>query len=201
MTNDPDLVPWIEAETGLCFPEVHYATIRKVARRMSANLGLETDAYADLLTRDSVEKGRFFNEIMIGETYFFRDERHFAILIADILPRLMGEGRELRLWSATCATGEEAISLVAAVEQVRVSLGASVGYSVLASDINGDALSRLEAGRYPSSSFRDDGKSLHSLLDRCGAMEAGEWQASAECLSRIRVMELNILSGELCEPD
>jgi chemotaxis protein methyltransferase CheR len=195
------LVSWIEAETGLRFPEVHHETIRRVARARSAKLGLEADAYEELIRYDAAEKEGFFNEIMIGETYFFRDEKHFAILISDILPGLIGEGRELRLWSATCATGEEAISLVAAVEHVKARLGAQVGYSVLASDINRDALARLEAGHYPPSSFRNDGKSLHGLLDRCGAMEGLEWQASADCLSRIRIRPLNILSGDLCEPD
>ena len=111
MTVDPGLaasaperlVSWIEAETGLRFPEVHHETIRRVARARSAKLGLEADAYEELIRYDAAEKEGFFNEIMIGETYFFRDEKHFAILISDILPGLIGEGRELRLWSATCA--------------------------------------------------------------------------------------------------
>jgi len=199
------IVSWIEAETGLCFPDVHHETIRKTALRRGGALALESGAYLELLRCDDAEKSLFFGEIMIGETYFFRDERHFAVLISDILPRLMGDGRELRLWSATCATGEEAISLVAAAQHVRARLsgrlGAPAGFSVLASDINMNALAVLEAGRFPLSSLRSDGHTWHHLLELCGSMDGEGWQASPECLDRIRVRQLNILSEDPCEPE
>ena len=86
------IVAWIEAETGLCFPEVHHQTIRKAAHARSGELGLEGEAYETLLRRDEDEKARFFSEIMIGETYFFRDEKQFVILGSDILPELMRSG-------------------------------------------------------------------------------------------------------------
>jgi chemotaxis protein methyltransferase CheR len=195
------LVDWIQAETGLSFPAVHHDTIRKTAERRCVELGLDPASFEALLRSDGAERTGFLGEIMIGETYFFRDEKQFSILIADLLPGLLREGRPLRLWSATCATGEEAVSLVAAVEEARRAFGLEVEYEVLATDINANALARLAAGRFPSSSFRNDGRSLHALLEGCGTMEGSEWQASAACLARIRPLHLNLLSGELAEPE
>ncbi len=194
------LVAWIEGETGLCFPEVHHQTIRRAAALRCAELGMPPADFEALLLRDSVEKCRFLAEIMIGETYFFRDERHFSILVSHVLPQLLSESRPLRFWSATCASGEEAISLVAVTEHVRETLGLEPDYRVLASDINRKALARLEAGSYPASSFRNDGKAWHGLLERCGTMQGEAWQASPASLSRIELRHLNIMTGELPEP-
>lgn len=191
------LVAWIESETGLRFPDVHHDTIRKAAERRCDELGLDPEAFEKSLYRDPAEKCRFFNDIMIGETYFFRDEKHFQILVSCVLPELMLQGRELCFWSATCASGEEALSLVAAAEHVKESLGLDVPYRVLASDINMNALVRLEAGAYPSTSFRNDGKPWHGLLERCGAMDGQCWRASPESLKRIDSLHLNLMTGEL----
>jgi chemotaxis protein methyltransferase CheR len=138
---------------------------------------------------------------MIGETYFFRDEKQFSILISHVLPELLRRAPSPRLWSATCATGEEAISLVATVQHIRSLLELNADFSVLASDINQEALSRLESGDYPLSSFRTDGKQFHQLLDSCGTMGALAWQASRECLARIEIRHLNLVTGELPHPD
>src|SRR5208282_5524242 len=50
--------------------------------------------------------------VTIGETNFFRQPAWFAQLEQQILrPALAREPRRLRIWSAGCATGEEAYSL------------------------------------------------------------------------------------------
>src|SRR5690242_14443859 len=45
------------------------------------------------------------------ETRFFRDKPTFERLRSDILPELAARKARLRLWSAGCATGQEAYSL------------------------------------------------------------------------------------------
>src|SRR5688572_18155430 len=54
--------------------------------------------------------------VTIGETYFFRNMAQFDALRTQVLPSLIAERRhlgskQLRLWSAACATGEEPYSL------------------------------------------------------------------------------------------
>ena len=209
--NPPDegfnrLTRWIEAETGLCFPEVHHDTILATAERRAGMLGLSADDFQSLLHRDSAEKTLFFNEIVIGETYFFRDERQFSALVSSVLPPLIRERGKLRLWSASCATGEEAVSLAATTAHVlnpdrTVFEGAAAGFSVLATDINENALARLASGRFPASSFRNDGRIWHGLLESCGQMECADWRASAGFLRTIEIRHLNLLSGTMPDPE
>jgi len=194
------LMSWIEAETGLCFPEVHHDTIRKTAHERCKVLEINLSDYLNILQTNKDERCLFFNEIMIGETYFFRDERHFSLLLSSVLPKLFLEERELHIWSATCASGEEVISLIAVLKEVHNNLQTNSSYKILASDINKASLLRLENGSFPLSSFRNDGKKLHELLDDCGTKTQQDWQASSETLSYIQIKHLNILSDTMPPP-
>ncbi len=63
--------------------------------------------------------------IAVGETYFFRDPDQFEMLRSGVLPGpLAAHGPALRVWSAGCASGEEAYSLaiVLAEEGLRPEL-------------------------------------------------------------------------------
>src|SRR5262245_39206925 len=59
---------------------------------------------------------RIVHIITVGETYFFRNQAQFNALRLHVLPALIAErrklgSRQLRLWSAGSATGEEPYSL------------------------------------------------------------------------------------------
>ena len=67
------------------------------------------------------EEQRLIADFLIKVTRFFRDPALFARLREEIIPELVAaarqEGRELRMWSAGCATGEEAYSLALLVAE------------------------------------------------------------------------------------
>lgn len=191
------LLAWIETETGLCFPEAHYESIHRAAITHSNKLNINPSEYMKLLNADAAERVSFLNDIMIGETYFFRDERQFSILTNSVLPKLMKEKSTINMWSASCASGEEALSLMAVAEQTKTILNTKTEYTILATDINQDALDRLKTGRYYSSSFRNDGKRWHAFLKHLGYMNEDEWQANEQILNKINIKRLNLLSDEL----
>jgi chemotaxis protein methyltransferase CheR len=85
----------------------------------------------------------------IGETTFLRHPEHFAALRA-LLPELtMRHDGPLRVWSAGCASGEEAYSLAALVS----TLGTN-SFEVRAWDLNPEAVARARLGEYRPWSLR-----------------------------------------------
>jgi chemotaxis protein methyltransferase CheR len=104
------------------------------------------------------ELRRLAARLTIGETHFFRDGAAFEVLERHVLPSLIttrrAEGNlRLRLWSAACATGEEAYSLAIQLDRL---LGDRADWSVtiLATDINAEALEVAQRGLYRDWSFR-----------------------------------------------
>lgn len=91
-----------------------------------------------------------------GETYFFRDQGQSDLLRLRLLPELIERRRNaktLRLWSAGCASGEEAYSLAMLVDMLLPERG---GWDIfiLGSDVNPAALAKARDGRYGPWSFR-----------------------------------------------
>jgi chemotaxis protein methyltransferase CheR len=102
----------------------------------------------------------FIQAITVGETYFFRDQGQMDALRTHILPQLIAErqktgNKQLRLWSAGCATGEEPYSLVMLLYELLPDIE-NWRITVLGTDINLAFLERAKRGLYRTSSFRNE---------------------------------------------
>ncbi len=81
------------------------------------------------------------------ETRFFRDKPAFEALKADILPDLYAKrGGAVRIWSAACATGQEAYSLAMLIEELR-NEGLPTA-EIVASDMSERLLDKARSGLY-----------------------------------------------------
>lgn len=91
-----------------------------------------------------------------GETYFFRDSGQHVLLQNRILPELLERRktqRSLRIWSAACATGEEAYSLAILLDEL-MSDQSQWDIRILGTDINHHAIEKARRGIYTEWSFR-----------------------------------------------
>lgn len=81
--------------------------------------------------------------LTINVSEFFRQPDRFETLQREILPKMLQEGRPLRLWSAGCSIGCEPYTLSIILNE----LDARGRHSVLATDVDIPALSRAKDGR------------------------------------------------------
>jgi chemotaxis protein methyltransferase CheR len=106
-----------------------------------------TNRHVDVLAR----------HLAIGETYFFRDRGTFETIRDHVLPELLearSDVRRLRVWSACCSTGEEAYSIAMLLRKSIPDIE-SWDISILASDVDPQALAKATRGVYGEWSFRD----------------------------------------------
>src|SRR5205814_10687536 len=87
--------------------------IRRIDKRMAAVRAKDYAEYQDYLEVHPEEYVPLLNTILINVTAFFRDEDAWQFLAKDILPKLATRAGSagIRVWSAGCATGEEAYTL------------------------------------------------------------------------------------------
>jgi len=94
------------------------------------------------------------NRISTNHTFFFREREHFDFFVSGVLPELAARlkaqnSRDLRIWCAGCASGEEAYTLaMLMLEFFGLDYG-SWSAGVLATDISTRALAFARAGVYP----------------------------------------------------
>jgi len=123
---------------------------RRIAVRMRAR-GIHTyDEYAKLLDRDAHEYQELLDALTINVTKFFRNAETWDAL-KPYLVTLGTTRRELRVWSAGCASGEEPYTIAILLLE---SLGAGRG-AIDATDIDRLSLERTRQARYPEAAFSE----------------------------------------------
>lgn len=100
---------------------------------------------------DRREFAEMIDALTTNKTSFLREISHFDFLRDQVFPSLVGP---IRLWSAGCASGEEAYTLaMLALESLDHIAAPDV--RVLATDISHRALSKAAEGSYPAEAMTD----------------------------------------------
>jgi len=130
----------------------------KAMETSSASAPEQYLAWLATLPDGNHEWRRLAGYLTVGETYFFRDRACCDALAHHVLPDLITARRSdgtlrLRLWSAACATGEEAYSLAMLVDRLLPDRS-DWSVTILATDINMEALAIAQLGLYREWSLR-----------------------------------------------
>jgi two-component system, chemotaxis family, CheB/CheR fusion protein len=154
-SDDDDLHAFLDRvreRTGLDFSAYKRATIaRRLQRRMAAAGAATLPDYRRYMERHPEELQRLVASFLIKVTEFFRDPELFTYLRDRVLPGLIGEARErgeLRIWSAGCATGEEAYTLAMLVSDLLGEESEELPVRIFATDIASDAVEFARRGIY-----------------------------------------------------
>lgn len=126
---------------------------------------------------------RVVDALLNGETSFFRDPGVFDS-VANALAT--SDGRRLRLWSAGCSTGQEALSLA----MQWAERGGTVP-EIVATDLSETAIARARAGRYTQFEIQR-GLSVGRMI-RWFENKADCWVARAELLRHVVYRRQNLL--------
>lgn len=169
---------------------------RRIERRLSIRgIGGIVD-YADYLEQDRSEAKALFKDLFIGVTSFFRDPAAFEALRNDVLPELLkGRGPDdtVRMWVAGCSTGEEAYSLMMALQECFDQLPERVGMKtqVFATDIDAAAIDTARRGIYSANAL--EGVSPERL-DRFFIRTGEGYQVKADIRDAVVFAQHNIIS-------
>ena len=124
---------------------------RRVAKRMQAVGAADHAAYLRHLEAHPDEVERLLDAILINVTAFFRDDLPWEYLREQLLPRVLaakGPGDPIRVWSAGCATGEEAYTLAIVLAEALGAEQFRERVKIYATDVDEDALARARQGAY-----------------------------------------------------
>ena len=131
-----------------------------------------------------------------SETSFFRDRTPFDILGQEIVPDICKRSAyPLRIWSAACASGQEALSIAMTIAETSQQL--LLQTKILASDISQQALLQAQCGEY---SELEVNRGLPARLLMKYFTRAGRnWRAKPSLMSRIVFRDLNLVHLSLKE--
>ncbi|MCR5801084.1 MAG: protein-glutamate O-methyltransferase CheR [Lachnospiraceae bacterium] len=145
------------------------------------------DEYVKMLKTDSEVFDEFINYITINVSEFYRNTDQWDFMDKTIIPELIERfGKNLKIWSAACSTGDEPYSLVMALSRY-IPLNQ---IKIYATDLDKTVMAKAKVGLY-------DAKSITGVpadLKKKYFTQVGpSYKISDEIKSRVEFKEHNLL--------
>ena len=143
--------------------------------------------YVKAIQKDKDLFEGFVNYLTINVSEFYRNPEQWEILDKDVFPTLIQRyGKNLKIWSAACSTGDEPYSLVMALSR-HLPLN---NIKIIATDIDKQVIAKAKMGLYNEKSIAAVPKDLkEKYFTKVGA----SYQISDAVKSRVEFKEHNLL--------
>src|SRR3954468_24353203 len=153
--NDPHfetLLAYLKESRGFDFTGYKRSSImRRVVRRMNQVAVTGYLDYLDYLQVHPEEFTALFNTILINVTAFFRDTDAWDYLRGEVLKQLLDAkppDSTIRVWSAGCASGEEAYSLAIVLAEIMGLEAFRQRVKIYATDVDEEQLQEARQAAY-----------------------------------------------------
>ena len=199
------LSEFVASRLGLHFPRERWHDLERGALVASRESGFEDEVnrflrellFALNKNQNKSQMEALVSHLTVGETYFFRERRSLEALEQRIVPELIhlrgDRDRELKIWSAGCATGEEPYSIAIMLRGMLPAL-ADWKITITATDVNTRALRRAGEGLYTGWSFRDTPEWIRSRYFQ--ATSDRRWAIATSIKSMVTLAYLNLVEED-----
>jgi chemotaxis protein methyltransferase CheR len=197
---------FIHARVGIKMPESKSTMLQGRLQKRMRHLGISSfDKYADyLFSPEGMQReiDHLINAVTTNKTDFFREPKHYEILLREVLPDVYGSNRtgpmrKVRVWSAACSTGEEPYTLAMVLGEFREN-HPGFDFSILGSDISTRVLEKARQGVYEEGAIEPVPPPLRKkYLLRGTGEKKGLVRIAPEVRALVRFQRINLLDEVL----
>ncbi len=122
---------------------------RRISKRMQAMKLSDPTEYIQYLENHFSELQQLAFDIFINVTRFFRDRNVFKYLEEILLPQLIKAKhphQAIRIWSAGCASGEEAYSIAILLNEYEEKHNCKLNVKIIATDVKASSIEKAKKG-------------------------------------------------------
>ncbi len=136
--------------------------------RIKANRLNSYDEYIDFLKKNPSEYAKLLDRLTVNVTEFFRNPSTFEAFKRKVLPAFKSK-RDIRIWSAGCASGEEPYSIAITISEFFGKELERHFVKIYATDIDSTCLARAVKGEYEAKKIVNiDDETLNRYFTRVG---------------------------------
>jgi chemotaxis protein methyltransferase CheR len=117
---------------------------RRVLRIMELKK-LSVDALLKRLNDSPAFINEFLDELTVNVTEMFRDPSFWRIMREEIIPAIMLNHKQFKIWHAGCSSGEEVLSMSIMLQE----MGVLQDVTMIATDLDVNILEKAKSGTYP----------------------------------------------------
>jgi chemotaxis protein methyltransferase CheR len=189
----------VYSKFGINLTEKKKTLIRGRLNSLIQSLGLNSfEEYYHHIVDDNSGDGLLdlVDKISTNHTYFFRENDHFLFLKEKILPDILSKfelnsPRDIRIWCAGCASGEEAYTIAMTIAEFFNISDFCDGPIILATDISFSALEQAQKGEYDAAKLKNTDQHLLSKYFDC--VNPGSYRIKNILKNLIMFKRLNLI--------
>ncbi|MGB5979367.1 MAG: PAS domain S-box protein, partial [Cyclobacteriaceae bacterium] len=163
----------------------------RIYRRMQLRQVYHVSDYLKLIQSEPDELTALINAFLVNIVSFFRRKDRFHYLKSELAPALLRGGKDLRIWSVGCSTGEEAYSFAMVLLEEVSRLDISPDIKILATDLHGPSLEKAREGLF---SFEIEEEVSAERLHRFFVREKEGYRIVREISDMVEFSHYNYLS-------
>jgi chemotaxis protein methyltransferase CheR len=193
------LIAQIERERGLDLSQYRLSYVeRRLGTRLRALNLVTYRQYASYLSEHPEEYPHLLDTVTVNVTEFFRDPPVWKIIDSEVVSgllkakRAVGQ-RTIRVWSAGCATGEEAYSITMSFLSAMEDDADSYVLSVIGTDLDPEALKTAAAAEYDAAKLEHI--PVHDRV-RFITTEGKRFHIKSEVREHVRFRKLDLFCDE-----
>lgn len=179
------------------YKEAHFK--RRINVRVRATNSKNYGEYLKLLKKGSEEYEHLIKTLTINVSEFFRNPETFTVIEKEVIPSLIeskldSSVKSIRVWSAGCASGEEAYSLAILLHRILGKDFDNYRINILSTDIDDSSLEKAKKGIYSKDSL----KNVNASVKESYFMEMGEIYQITNQLKNITRFKRHDIISEPC---
>lgn len=161
-----------------------------------------TDEYYKILEANASEATLFLSSLQINYSEFFRNTLTFATLEKIVLPSIIlqkkaSKNKEVRIWSAACAGGQEPYSLAILLEELLEQDISGVTYRIFATDQTQEVIDEAKVGIFHSKAINNV---THANLEKWFTKSGNLYTISDHLKSNIDFSPFDLLDNQHSSP-
>lgn len=131
---------------------------KSINTRMTGTNCKDEAEYLQYIEKNPDESVNLSSVLNVCYSEFFRNPLTFSVLEKIIIPNLhlrnkIIKRKEIRVWSAACAAGQEAYSIAILLEEFKALSGEKFDYRIFATDISEEQINLAKKGQYSETSI------------------------------------------------
>ncbi|KAA0101856.1 PAS domain S-box protein [Mycolicibacterium sp. P1-18] len=146
------LLHYLRDARGADFTGYKRTSLMRRVRHQMDHTGVQTfEEYLDVLQASSDEFAALFNTMLINVTSFYRDPEAWQFIHDEVVPAILarrGPEDPIRIWSAGCASGQEAYTLAMVLADALDPEAFRHRVKIYATDLDEQALTEARAASY-----------------------------------------------------
>ncbi|MEO6209523.1 MAG: CheR family methyltransferase [Gemmatimonadaceae bacterium] len=184
----------LRAEIGLDPATVGSSLVSRAVLRRMEKRGLQSmTTYASRLLEDARELQDLVEEVIVPETYFFREFDAIAAVTARALAATSTNADSFRVLSVPCSTGEEPYSIAIAMLMAGVR---SDAIAIDAMDVSHEAVRRATLGEFRDGSFRGEAGGWKGFFEK----SSRGWEIDSSVRALVRAQHGNLVAESFRPP-